>query len=143
MTLQYNKLKVYDTHFVFIGVNAMHVAAFFSEKGREPMKATELYGYKPRFKTAVCWGLKQSQTAAPAITSLIGDGVHAKIYELTNGDIILGSQNNGSSGLVETAILYPAPSKRLVKFIKKSIGWLPAFQQVFRKTIKINLGGST
>ena len=140
--MSYRKKKIHDTHFVFIGVNAMHVAAFFSEKGREPIKDSELFGYKPRFKTAVCWGLKDNPTSSPATVKIIGDGVHAKVYELSNGDIILGSQNNGASGLVETAVLYPSPSKRLKTFVQESVAAMPAQQAAFRKksSFRITLG---
>jgi hypothetical protein len=122
----------------------MHIAAFFAERGREPVRESELFGYCPRFKTSVCWGINKAATAAPAQVSILGNGVHAKIYELTNGAIIISSQNNGSSGLVETAILYERPKKNLKNYISKCVSWIPAFQAMFKRTQNfcVNLGGS-
>lgn len=141
--LKCQRLEVSEPHTLFVGVNAMHIAAFVSERGREPVRESELFGYCPRFKTSVCWGIKKAATAAPAQTSILGNGVHAKIYELMNGSIIISSQNNGSSGLVETAILYNKPKKSLRNFISGCVGWIPAFQVMFKRTqdFCINLGG--
>lgn len=96
-------------HRIFFGRNALRHAIYFSVHKRvaRDNKMIDDMQLWARFEKSVCWGFEPAQTAMPvAGLNVLGKGVHAKMYSLANGDLILSSQNNGGSGLFEFAILY-------------------------------------
>lgn len=110
MRLNYSFFASKEPHIIFTGKNALNVALFFSTKKRMPTP-NDLYKFTTPLTSALSWGNPLSAHHVKNL-QVKGNGVHAKIYTLPSGDIILSSQNNGASPLFEFAILYPTEQRK-------------------------------
>lgn len=132
---------------IFTGRNALYHAVYWITYGSICADDSNLFALKDvrrtRLTKSVCWGTEPALTALQSSDSVLGSGVHAKMYEL--GDcFILSSQNNGSSPLFEFAVVYkPASSSKLRTFLGKSIWQARRFSEWFQKNkeMPIRFGG--
>ena len=122
---------------IFAGRNALYHAVYWITFGTLCEDDSKLFSLKDvqrtRLTKSVCWGAGPAQTALACSDSVLGSGVHAKMYEI--GDcFILSSQNNGSSPLFEFAVVYkPTSSSKLRTFLGKSIWQAKRFSEWFQK----------
>ena len=132
-------------HRIFAGKNALRHAVYFSKTGREVSKECQLYKIEDTtsFDKSMCWGFEEAATAMGSKESILGDGVHAKVYKMKNGDIILSSQNNGSSPLFEFAILYKSDTrlKALDRFVDGLFTMAKKHQAWYKKSFKKDVRG--
>lgn len=126
-------------HFVFTGRNALRHAIYYSYFGSMCTNDSQLYNmhlmYSRIIESSMDWSLNGQNETAMKVSqaNLSGQGCHAKIYKLVNGEIILASQNNGNSPLFEFAILYKVPKPEFKEFISKTFERCAQMRQWFSK----------
>jgi hypothetical protein len=121
---------------IYVGRNALFHALYFITYNRDCRDDSELYDLNKKIQLdkSVCWGLRKADTAITASSTVLGNGVHAKMYEYRS-HIILSSQNNGSSPLFEFAVVYlPEKSSKLETFLGKAMWQAGKFSEWFAKT---------
>jgi len=130
-------------HYIFTGRNALWQALFYDKYGRVATP-DELYRARFRVKNCCSWGIDGAKTRNHVEgTEVLGNGVHAKVYDL-GGSVIYSSQNNGSSQLFEFAILYKGVGSKMEavsNFSKRTIGRAKDFSRWWKSTGKIFGGG--
>ncbi len=103
---------------IFIGRSALWQAVYWCKTGRVCHKVNELYHlqHHTAFEKACSW--HSGATSIPSQEELEGCGVHAKMYQYEDY-LIFSSQNNGSSPLFETALVFKK-KPRLLQFFTDS-----------------------
>lgn len=122
-------------HTLFTGRNALKQAAFFDKFGRCG-DADEMYRFTPPLKEASYWGDPASSFPVEGLEVKGNTGVHAKMYILETGGVVVGSQNNGSSSLFEVCVLYHGKGSKMdevKRFVSRSIKRARLFQEWFAK----------
>ncbi len=129
-------------HYIFTGRNALRHAIYYAYKGQLCTNDSLLYNLHVTGDGVVVrcmeWNKADgNQTAFPVMRdNLVGNGCHAKVYELANGVVIFSSQNNGNSPLFEFAILYPKQKHGLRRFIDRTFARCEEFRRWFGNNSK-------
>lgn len=131
-------------HLIFTGKNALMQALFYNQYGRLATP-DQLFGLKFNLQQASSWGVANGNKSQNHVSgvSVIGDGVHAKMY-IVEGATILSSQNNCTSPLFEFAILYQHTKKnsKLKDFVMDSIQRAKSYSEWWRVNKKFGIRGT-